>query len=103
MYTDIRLYHALGAVLRGEEFDGGAAVQRMEKWLIENGSFQALYAVTELNEQDFLCMFDASLYVGCREKYYAVGTYMTEKGCKTKAEVMQEEHKEKEMPMLEAV
>ncbi|GJP46471.1 hypothetical protein CLOM_g5754 [Closterium sp. NIES-68] len=64
---------------------------------------QALYAVTELNEQDFLCMFDASLYVGCREKYYAVGTYMTEKGCKTKAEVMQEEHKEKEMPMLEAV
>ncbi|CAI5488724.1 unnamed protein product [Closterium sp. Naga37s-1] len=101
MFTDIGLYYAPGAVMRGEEFDGVAAVQRMEKWLIENASFQALYAVTELNERDFWRMFDASLYAACREKYQAVGTFMSvyyksKKGRKTEAEVMQEERKEKE-------
>ncbi|CAI5483772.1 unnamed protein product [Closterium sp. Yama58-4] len=108
MFTDIGLYYAPGAVLRGEEFDGVAAVQRMEKWLIENASFQALYAVTELNERDFWRMFDASLYAACREKYHAVGTFMSvyyksKKGRKTEAEVMQEERKEKEVPVAEAV
>ncbi|CAI5496326.1 unnamed protein product [Closterium sp. Naga37s-1] len=107
MFTDIGLYYAPGAVMRGEEFDGVAAVQRMEKWLIENASFQALYAVTELNERDFWRMFDVSLYAACREKYQAVGTFMSvyyksKKGRKTEAEVMQEERKEKEVAIAES-
>lgn len=40
MYTDIGLYYAPGAVLRGEEFDGAAACHRLEQWLIENHCFQ---------------------------------------------------------------
>lgn len=40
MWTDIGLYYAPGAVLRREEFNGAEAVAKMEKWLIENRSFQ---------------------------------------------------------------
>ncbi|XP_022991438.1 delta(24)-sterol reductase [Cucurbita maxima] len=96
MYTDVGLYYAPGPVLRGEVFDGAEAVRRMEKWLLENHGFQALYAVSELNEKDFWRMFDAELYEQCRKKYGAVGTFMTvyyktKKGRKTEKEVKEAE------------
>ncbi|XP_023004499.1 delta(24)-sterol reductase-like [Cucurbita maxima] len=96
MYTDVGLYYAPGPILRGEIFDGAEAVRRMEKWLLENHGFQALYAVSELNEKDFWRMFDAEHYEQCRKKYGAVGTFMTvyyksKKGRKTEKEVKEAE------------
>lgn len=98
MWTDIGVYYAPGPVLRREVYDGAAAVDKMEKWLIKNNSFQALYAVTELSEQNFWKMFDSTLYHQCREKYKAVGTFMSvyyksKKGKKTEKEVAEEEAK----------
>lgn len=96
MYTDVGLYYAPGPVLRGEAFDGAEAVRRMENWLLENHGFQALYAVSELNEKDFWKMYDAGLYEECRKKYGAVGTFMTvyyktKKGRKSEKEVREAE------------
>lgn len=99
MYTDVGIYYTPAAVFRGEAFDGAEAVRRMENWLIENHGFQPQYAVSELNERDFWRMFDASLYNSCREKYRAVGTFMSvyyksKKGRKTEKEVQEEEQKQ---------
>jgi delta24-sterol reductase len=99
MYTDVGIYYTPAPVFRGEAFDGAEAVWRMEKWLIENHGFQPQYAVSELNERDFWCMFDGSLYNSCREKYRAVGTFMSvyyksKKGRKTEKEVREEEQKQ---------
>ncbi|KAL7001512.1 Delta(24)-sterol [Sarracenia purpurea var. burkii] len=96
MYTDLGIYYAPGPVLRGEVFDGAEVVRRMEKWLIENHSFQPQYTVTELSEKDFWKMFDAGLYENCRRKYGAVGTFMSvyyksKKGRKTEKEVQEAE------------
>eukprot|EP00850_Spirogloea_muscicola_P014972 SM000111S18795 [mRNA] locus=s111:219051:223451:+ [translate_table: standard] len=107
MWTDIGVYYAPGPVLRGEEYDGCAAVDRMEQFLIDSHSFQALYAVTELSERDFWRMFNIQLYASCREKYNAVGTFMgiyykSKKGKKTEAEVLQEEQKVREVTFGEA-
>eukprot|EP00850_Spirogloea_muscicola_P012248 SM000078S22107 [mRNA] locus=s78:407625:411894:- [translate_table: standard] len=107
MWTDIGVYYAPGPVLRGEEYDGCAAVDRMEQFLIDSYSFQALYAVTELSERDFWRMFNIQLYASCREKYNAVGTFMgiyykSKKGKKTEAEVLQEEQKVREVTFGEA-
>lgn len=98
MYTDVGLYYTPNPILRGEEFDGIQACRNIERWLIDNHGFQALYAVTELNEKDFWRMFDAGLYSRCREKYKAVGTFMgvyykSKKGRKTEKEVKDEEQK----------
>ncbi|EFJ38460.1 hypothetical protein SELMODRAFT_139528 [Selaginella moellendorffii] len=98
MYTDVGVYYTPEPVFRGEEYDGAAAVRKMEQWLIDNHGFQPQYAVTELNEHDFWRMFDATLYNACREKYRAVGTFMSvyykcKKGRKTEQEVKQEEQK----------
>ncbi|KAL3702197.1 hypothetical protein R1sor_020219 [Riccia sorocarpa] len=98
MFTDVGLYYTPNPVFRGEEFDGVAAVKKLEQWLIDNNSFQALYAVSELNEQDFWRMFDATLYNKCRVKYKAIGTFMSvyyksKKGKKTEKEVREEESK----------
>lgn len=99
MYTDVGIYYTPAPVFRGEAFDGAEAVRRMEKWLIENHGFQPQYAVSELNERDFWRMFDGSLYNSCREKYRAVGTFMSvyyksKKGRKTEKEVREEEQKQ---------
>eukprot|EP00897_Mesotaenium_endlicherianum_P009031 jgi/Mesen1/8156/ME000438S07260 len=107
MYTDVGIYYAPGAVLRGEEFDGSAAVAQLEDWMIQNHSFQPQYAVSELSERDFWRMFDRELYFKCREKYGAVGTFMSvyyksKKGKKTEQEVRDEEQKVRELPDLEA-
>ncbi|BBN12448.1 Delta24-sterol reductase [Marchantia polymorpha subsp. ruderalis] len=101
MFTDVGLYYTPNAVFRGEEFDGVAAVKKLEQWLIDNKAFQALYAVSELNEQDFWRMFDATLYNKCRDKYRAVGTFMgvyykSKKGKKSEQEVRDEESKVRE-------
>ena len=98
MYTDVGVYYTPRCVLNGEEYDGVAAVKKMEQWMIENHSFQPQYAVSELNERDFWRMFDASLYQRCRDKYKAVGTFMSvyyksKKGRKTEKEVAEEEAK----------
>lgn len=110
MFTDVGVYYTPECVFRGEVYDGAAAVAKMEQWLIDNGSFQALYAVSELNENDFWRMFDASLYNHCRNKYKAVGTFMSvyyksKKGKKTEQEVKDEEskvvEKDVERPLLD--
>jgi len=92
MFTDVGVYYAPAAVLRGEEFNGAEAVHRLEQWLIENHGYQPQYAVSELSERDFWRMFDASHYEHCRRKYGAVGTlmsvyYKSKKGKKTEKEV----------------
>ncbi|CAL4886139.1 unnamed protein product [Urochloa decumbens] len=96
MFTDIGVYYAPAAVLRGEEFNGAEAVHRLEQWLIENHCYQPQYAVSELSEKDFWRMFDASHYERCRHKYGAVGTlmsvyYKSKKGKKTEKEVQEAE------------
>ncbi|KAL8139904.1 hypothetical protein V2J09_005925 [Rumex salicifolius] len=102
MYTDLGVYYAPAAVLRGEVFDGAEAVRKMEKWMIENHCFQPQYTVSELSEKDFWKMFDGELYEKCRRKYKAVGTFMgvyykCKKGRKTEKEVIEAESETAEM------
>jgi delta24-sterol reductase len=71
-------------------------VHRLEQWLIQNHGYETQYAVTELKEKDFWRMFDASHYELCRQKYGAVGTFMSvyyksKKGRKTDKEVQEAE------------
>lgn len=99
MYTDVGIYYTPACVFRGEAFDGTEVVRRKEKWLIENHGFQPQYVVSELNERDFWRMFDGSLYNRCREKYRAVGTFMSvyyksKKGRKNEKEVQEDEQKQ---------
>ncbi|KAI4972985.1 hypothetical protein ZWY2020_008359 [Hordeum vulgare] len=96
MFTDVGVYYTPAFIFRGEQFDGVEAVKRLEQWLIENHSYQPQYAVTELNEKDFWRMFDASHYEHCRQKYGAVGTFMSvyyksKKGRKSEKEVQEAE------------
>lgn len=107
MYTDVGVYYAPGPVLRGEVFDGSEAVRKLEHWLIENHGFQPQYAVSELNEKNFWRMFDAGLYEHCRNKYGAVGTFMSvyykcKKGRKTEKEVQEAEQAVLETPDVDA-
>ncbi|KAI7732886.1 hypothetical protein M8C21_015364 [Ambrosia artemisiifolia] len=107
MYTDVGVYYTPGPVFRGEEFDGVDAVRRLETWLIENHGFQPQYAVSELDEKKFWRMFDAGLYEKCRNKYGAVGTFMSvyyksKKGRKTEKEVQEAEKAQVETPYAEA-
>ncbi|KAE8719223.1 Delta(24)-sterol reductase [Hibiscus syriacus] len=107
MYTDVGIYYAPGPVLRGEVFDGAEAVRKMEKWMIENHSFQPQYTVSELNEKDFWKMFNADLYEHVRKKYGAVGTFMSvyyksKKGRKTEKEVQEAEQAHLETAYAEA-
>ena len=106
MYTDIGVYYTPASVFRGEVFDGVDAVSRLESWLIENHGFQPQYAVSELDEKKFWRMFDAGLYEQCRNKYGAVGTFMSvyykcKKGKKTEKEVQEAEKAQLETPYAE--
>lgn len=106
MYTDVGVYYTPGPVFRGEVFDGVDAVRRLETWLIENHGFQPQYAVSELDEKKFWRMFDAGLYEQCRNKYGAVGTFMSvyykcKKGKKTEKEVQEAEKAELETAYAE--
>ncbi|XP_074564895.1 delta(24)-sterol reductase-like [Curcuma longa] len=96
MFTDIGVYYAPGPVLRGEVFNGAEAVRNLEEWLIQNHGFQPQYTVSELTEKNFWRMFDGSHYEQCRQKYGAVGTFMSvyyksKKGKKTEKEVQDAE------------
>lgn len=96
MYTDVGLCYAPAPVLRGEEFNGVEAIRQLEMWLIQQHGFQAPYAVSELTEKNFWRMFDCRLYEDCRQKYGAVGTFMSvyyksKKGKKSKKEVREAE------------
>lgn len=76
MYTDVGIWYTPGHILRGEKFDAADASHKLEQWLIDNHGYQTLYAITELNEQDFWKMFDKTLYQQCRDKYKAQDTFM---------------------------
>lgn len=96
MFTDIGVYYAPAAVLRGEEFNGTEAVHQLEEWLTQNHGFQPQYAVSELTERNFWRMFDGAHYEHCRRKYGAIGTFMSvyyksKKGKKTEKEVQEAE------------
>jgi Delta24-sterol reductase len=69
MYVDVGIWSTPTPILRGEEYNLEAAVDAMEAWLIDNHGYQALYAVTQLTEQDFWRMFDKKLYKQVRLKY----------------------------------
>nr|AXG64145.1 sterol 24-isomerase [Alkekengi officinarum] len=102
MYTDVGVYYAPGAVLRGEPYDGAKKCHDVELFLIENHGFQPQYAVTELSEKNFWRMFDATLYQQCRKKYKAIGTFMNvyykcKKGKKTEKEVQEAEQEKAEL------
>ncbi|KAI0559583.1 FAD linked oxidase [Gracilaria domingensis] len=76
MYTDLGIWYTPGHILRKETFDNAAASHKLEQWLIGNHGYQTLYAISELNEEDFWKMFDKTLYQECREKYKAQETFM---------------------------
>ncbi|XP_023523527.1 delta(24)-sterol reductase-like [Cucurbita pepo subsp. pepo] len=101
MYTDIGVYYAPGAVLRGEVYDGVKAVKNMGNWLIEIHGFQPQHSVTEMTEEEFWKMFEPELYEVCRKKYGAIGTFMhvyykCKKGRKTEKEVQEAERAQPE-------
>ncbi|TDJ09522.1 MAG: FAD-binding oxidoreductase [Deltaproteobacteria bacterium] len=76
MFVDVGIWYAPRAVLRGEPFNVRQATKNFEQYLIENHGYQALYAVTELNREDYNKMFDRTLYDAVRKKYNAIGTFM---------------------------
>lgn len=76
MFTDLGIWFTPGHILRGEKYDAAAALHVLEQWLIKNHGYQTLYAMTELNEDDFWKMFDKTLYEKCRNKYNAIGHFM---------------------------
>lgn len=106
MFTDIGVYYAPGSVLRGEVYDGTQAVKNLEEFLIQNHGFQPQYAVSELTEKNFWRMFDGSLYEQCRNRYGAVGNFMSvyykcKKGKKTLKEVQEAEQAIAEVAYVE--
>ncbi|CAN4078188.1 unnamed protein product [Withania somnifera] len=105
-YTDVGVYYAPGAVLRGEPYDGAKKFREVEVFLIENHGFQPQYSVTELSEKNFWRMFDGTLYKQCRRKYKAIGTFMNvyykcKKGKKTEKDVQEAEQEKAELDTRE--
>lgn len=76
MFTDVGVWYTPGPILRGQAFDTAAASHKMEQWLIDHHGYQAMYAISELDEKDFWRMFDKTLYAECRAKYGADGVFM---------------------------
>lgn len=76
MFVDIGAWQVPRFVKRKEEWNGRAAVRRMEAWLRAHGAFQCLYAVTEQTREEFWQMFDRTLYEQVRQKYGAAGAFM---------------------------
>ena len=69
MYFDIGVYGVSAAAKRGERWSAPDAVARYERFLIETGGYSALYAIVELNREQFGQMFDRSLYLEMRRKW----------------------------------
>ncbi|MGZ5000520.1 MAG: FAD-binding protein [Methylomonas sp.] len=64
MYVDIGAYGTPGK----KEFDNAAALPLLEKFVIEHGGYQALYARTTMSNADFRKMFDHAGYDRLRER-----------------------------------
>ncbi|HYE37605.1 FAD-binding oxidoreductase [Methylocaldum sp.] len=64
MYVDIGAY----GTPRKKDFDGRIALPLLEKFVIENQGYQALYAKTTLSREDFRTMFDHTDYDRLRER-----------------------------------
>jgi delta24-sterol reductase len=64
MYVDIGAY----GTPRKKDFDGRIALPWLEKFVIENHGYQALYAKTLLSREDFRTMFDHRDYDRLREQ-----------------------------------
>lgn len=63
MYVDIGAY----GTPKKPGFDGRTALPLLERFVVDNQGYQALYAKTLLSEQDFKAMFDHSDYDRLRE------------------------------------
>jgi delta24-sterol reductase len=79
MFTDVGMYYTPAFIFRGEEFNGVEVVHRLEKWLIENHSYQPQYMVTRAEREGLLAhdIRDASHYELSLLKYGVVGTFMS--------------------------
>ena len=64
MYVDIGAYGTPGK----EDFDNAVALPLLEKFVIEHGGYQALYARTFMSREDFRTMFDHAGYDYLRER-----------------------------------
>lgn len=64
MYVDIGAY----GTPRKRGFDGRTALPLLERFVIDNHGYQALYAKTLLNREDFRAMFDHQDYDRLRER-----------------------------------
>ncbi|QSA98172.1 FAD-binding protein [Methylococcus sp. EFPC2] len=64
LFVDIGVY----GVPRKADFDNRAALPLLEKFVIENHGYQALYAQTTLSREDFRTMFDHKDYDRLREQ-----------------------------------
>ena len=76
MYVDVTVVAVPRPVLRGEDYSALDATRRMERFLIENSGYQALYAVTQLSHDEFRRMFECALYDQVRRDYGAEGVLM---------------------------
>jgi delta24-sterol reductase len=52
-----------------KDFDGNTALKNLERFVLDNGGYQALYARTLLSRSEFRQMFDHSSYDKLREQY----------------------------------
>jgi delta24-sterol reductase len=64
MYVDIGAYGTPGK----KGFDNAVALPLLEKFVIEHGGYQALYARTFMSREDFRKMFDHTGYDDLRER-----------------------------------
>eukprot|EP00088_Acartia_fossae_P056690 TRINITY_DN66049_c0_g1_i1.p1 TRINITY_DN66049_c0_g1~~TRINITY_DN66049_c0_g1_i1.p1 ORF type:complete len:308 (+),score=8.16 TRINITY_DN66049_c0_g1_i1:83-925(+) len=74
--VDIGLWGVPGKVFRDEPWDHVRSTRTIEAWLRKNRGYQALYAVTEMQRDEFWAMFDKTLYDKCRKKFKAEGVFM---------------------------
>ncbi|KAJ3107347.1 hypothetical protein HDU97_004228 [Phlyctochytrium planicorne] len=75
-YVDIGVWGVPGPVQRKEHFDAHVANREYEKWLRDNRGYQAMYAISDQNEEEFREMFDMTLYDNVRRKYKCEGVFM---------------------------
>jgi delta24-sterol reductase len=64
LYVDVGAYGTSGL----KDFDNAAALPLLERFVIEQGGYQALYARTMLSREDFRRMFDHSGYDALRDR-----------------------------------
>lgn len=76
MYVDVGVYGVSGIVKRGHQWWAPEAVSKFEQWLLEVKGYSALYAIVELNKEEFEQMFDRELYDKMRVKWGAIGVFM---------------------------